>query len=49
MEEVLMWPERTYPAIAMLVVGAGLVGAGLRASYPDSFQARDGDRVPLPE
>jgi hypothetical protein len=34
MEEVLMWPERTYPAIAMLLVGAGLVGAALRAALP---------------
>jgi hypothetical protein len=34
MDEVLTWPGRTCPAIAMLLLGVGLVAAGLRAAVP---------------
>jgi hypothetical protein len=32
MEEILTWPGRTYPALAMLLVAAWLVVAGLQAA-----------------
>ena len=30
-----MWPGRTYPAVALLVVGLALVGSGVRAALPN--------------
>ena len=33
MDVALMWPDRMYPAITMLMVGLALVVAGLRAAW----------------
>ncbi len=34
MDELLTWPGRIYPSSALVVMGAGLIVAGLRAALP---------------